>query len=77
MEAAGSMAKFSVNVMPVARSASSSENNVIFFGVVRRGWIAGRGTDAAIVFAQQVFDLEIFVAAEAPGVADLFVQPFG
>src|SRR6185437_1651614 len=46
------------------------------FGVVGRGWITRRRTNAAIFFANQIVAREIFVAAEAPGVARAFVREF-
>ena len=77
MEAAGSMAKFSVSVDAGGAFGVEQREQSGLFGVVGRGWIARGGADAAIVLAQQVFDFQIFVLAEAPGVADLFVHPFG
>jgi len=48
-----------------------------FLRVIWRGWVARCGADAAISLAQQVVDSQLLVAAEAPGVANLLVQPFG
>src|ERR1700733_1699849 len=61
--------------MPVFSFTSSPES--AFFRVVRAGWVAGCGTDAAIVFVNEVCRGKVFAAAIAPLIADALVKTLG
>jgi hypothetical protein len=74
---AGLMAQLSVSVMPVAAVASSSAKERGLFRVVGAGGIAGRGTDAAVFFADDVLHLQVLGAAVAAEFAGALVHQFG
>ena len=63
--------------MPVFASHVEQAPDRALLGVVRAGGVAGGGTDAAILFLDELGRAEIFVAAVAPLVADALVQAFG
>ncbi len=57
--APGCMALLSVSVTPVWAVASMRSNKMELLRVVRLGWIARRGTDAAVAFADQFLIAEV------------------